>query len=147
MNNPDDIRKLGQEATLIWMKYLSQNSSTEVSLPSDDRRETINRLGKLEKLREKVFDHALRDPIKTMHNDIRSRFLQSDHFEEYCKREHQNIYDPTPVIKPPTETILDFDFPDNRSESDFTLTEIACDKYLYTAIRDFLAERKYYLYH
>lgn len=137
-----DVRKCGEAATIIWKDFLSTNSNTEVNLPSADRKETIQRLSKMEQYREKVFDVALQDPIETLHKDIRHRFIQSKQFFEYCNCEQQYEHQKPSTIKPPVHTILDFDFPDNRTESDFTLVELVCDKFLFVAMKRFLENRK-----
>ena len=142
-NNPEQIRKCGEAAVTVWRDFICQNSNREVSLPCGDRRETIMRLTKIEQYRERVFDIALQDPIQTLHKDIRHRFLMSSHFAEFCTRERQCEFEKLPSVKAPKQTVLDFDFPDNRTESDFTLTEMTCDKYLYRALRKYLEARTY----
>ena len=124
----------------IWQKFLCQNSDTEVSLPSQDRAATIERMENLDDFRNKVFDVALKDPIKTMRKDIGPRFTSSKLFTELIQREEQyGSNDSLEAVLPPKSTILDFDFPDNRNS--FTITEFVCDKYLYAAIKEYLDKR------
>ena len=123
----------------IWQKFLCQNSDTEVSLPSNDREATIERMENLDDFRNKVFEVALNDPIKTMRKDIGPRFIASTLFAELIQREEQNGNSKSLVaIEPPKSTIVDLDFDDGKT---FTITEFVSDKYLYAAIKEQLDKR------
>lgn len=124
----------------IWEEFLSQNSSTEVSLPSQDRKATIDRMEKVKEFKDQVFEVALQDPMKTLRKDIKPRFLNSKQFTEYQNREKEALSEKDVKVKKPVASLLDFDFPDNKDS--FTIEEIVNDKHLYVAMVSFLEKSR-----
>ncbi|ETW06542.1 hypothetical protein H310_02769 [Aphanomyces invadans] len=105
-NDEEDVKTCGAMAATIWKDFLSRNSPNEVSLPSEDRQVTIERMDKITKYKGKLFDVAIQDAMKTLQKDIMNRFIKSSQFSELVSRlsEATEAYDPFELVAPPNVT-------------------------------------------
>jgi hypothetical protein len=132
-------------ADRIWADYLSLNAPNEVSMPSEDRNETMERMKKPAEYRAKLFDVALQDAVKTLQKDTLARFLKSPQYTEMSQKvvkvfdmmkskafEADGAY----TVDVPAKSTLSDDKIANAKE--YPLDEILGDKILFTEMLDYL---------
>ncbi|OQS05142.1 cleavage induced hypothetical protein [Thraustotheca clavata] len=138
-NDEEDVKKCGAMAATIWKDYLSRNSPNEVSLPSEDRQITIERMDKITKFRGKLFDVAIQDAMKTLQKDTLNRFIKSVQFSELITRlsETPESFEEY-VLNPPSETLIKIATIDT---AEFTIDEILSDNYLFAEMHHYLQKK------
>ncbi|GMF26591.1 unnamed protein product [Phytophthora lilii] len=141
--DPESVQSCKEMADQIWADYLSLNSPNEVSLPSDDREQTKERMKRPGEFRGKLFDVAMQDAIKTLQKDTLMRFLKAQQYTEMAAKVsavHEMIAkvfdsDNSYQIDMPTETTLT----DERiAKGNFSLDDILGDKILFREMLDYL---------
>lgn len=143
--DPESVTTCKEMADRIWQDYLSLNSPNEVSLPSEDREQTMERMKKPGEFRGKLFDVAMQDAIKTLQKDTLMRFLKSSQYNEMSAKVTA-VYelmvkkafevDGAYQIEMPTKTQLT----DERitSTKEFSLDDILNDKILFGEMLEYL---------
>ncbi|KAJ0404618.1 hypothetical protein ATCC90586_001187 [Pythium insidiosum] len=146
--DPEAVTTCKEMADKIWADYLSLNSPNEVSLPSEDRNETMERMKKPAEYRSKLFDVALQDAVKTLQKDTLGRFLKSPQYTEMQNKVlavHEMIKakafdnEGSYHIDVPLKTSLADD--KIASTKEFPLDEILNDKILFTEMLDYLEKK------
>lgn len=141
--DPESVTTCKEMADQIWADYLSLNSPNEVSLPSEDRAETMERMKKPGEFRAKLFDVAIQDAIKTLQKDTLMRFLKSPQYNEMAAKVtavHQLLAkraleaDGVYQIDMPTRTMLTED----KVQREFSLDDILNDKIHFTEMLEYL---------
>ncbi|KAG9399124.1 hypothetical protein AC1031_012081 [Aphanomyces cochlioides] len=138
-NDEEDVKTCGAMAATIWKDFLSRNSPNEVSLPSEDRQITIERMDKITKYKGKLFEVAIQDAMKTLQKDIMNRFIKSAQFSELVSRlsESQDAYDPFELVPPPqvitTAATIE--------SADITLEDILGDTVLFEEMHTYLNKK------
>lgn len=141
----ESVTTCKEMADRIWQDYLSLNSPNEVSLPSEDRDETMERMKKPGEFRGKLFDVAMQDAIKTLQKDTLLRFLKSPQYNEMSAKVTA-VYDlmvkkafevdGSYQIEMPAKTNLT----DEKiaSTKEFSLDDILNDKILFSEMLEYL---------
>lgn len=143
--DPESVTTCKEMADRIWQDYLSLNSPNEVSLPSEDREQTMERMKKPGEFRGKLFDVAMQDAIKTLQKDTLMRFLKSSQYNEMSAKVtavHELMVkkafeiDGAYQIDMPSKTHLT----DERvtSTKEFSLDDILNDKILFGEMLEYL---------
>lgn len=143
--DPESVTTCKEMADRIWQDYLSLNSPNEVSLPSEDREQTMERMKKPGEFRGKLFDVAMQDAIKTLQKDTLMRFLKSSQYNEMSVKVtavHELMVkkafevDGAYQIDMPAKTQLT----DERitSTKEFSLDDILNDKILFGEMLEYL---------
>jgi hypothetical protein len=142
--DPESVQSCKEMADQIWADYLSLNSPNEVSLPSDDREHTKERMKRPGEFRGKLFDVAMQDAIKTLQKDTLMRFLKAQQYTEMAAKVtavHEMIVkkvfdsDSSYLIDMPTQTTLT---DDKIARGNFSLDDILGDKILFREMLDYL---------
>ncbi|KAF0682448.1 Aste57867_25400 [Aphanomyces stellatus] len=138
-NDEEDVKTCGAMAATIWKDFLSRNSPNEVSLPSEDRQITIERMDKITKFKGKLFDVAIQDAMKTLQKDIMNRFIKSSQFSELVSRlsETPDSYDPFVLVPPPAVTTTAATI----EGADITLDDILGDTVLFEEMNTYLNKK------
>nr|CCA15124.1 cleavage induced hypothetical protein [Albugo laibachii Nc14] len=134
-------------ADRIWADFLSTNSPCEVSLPSEDRLITMERLKFPGVYRQNLFEVAVKDAVKTLQKDTLGRFLKSPQFTDMetifrAVLERMN----TGAVE---DTAFDSDLPTKIAltearinlSSEYTLDEILDDKILFREMLEYLENK------
>lgn len=143
--DPEAVTTCKDMADKIWADYLSLNSPNEVSLPSEDRNATMDRMKTPAEYRAKLFDVALQDAVKTLQKDTLGRFLKSSQYSDMTKKvltvhdmmtrkafEADGAYT---IDIPVKSTLTDEKI---MSTKDYTLEEILDDKILFSEMLEYL---------
>ncbi|KAF1795829.1 RGS domain [Phytophthora cactorum] len=118
-----------------------------VSLPSDDREQTQERMKRPGEYRSKLFDVAMQDAIKTLQKDTLMRFLKAQQYNEMATKVeavHELIVkkvldsDNSYQIDMPTVTTLT---DEKIAKGNFSLDEILGDKILFREMLDYLEKK------
>ncbi|RHY03174.1 hypothetical protein DYB36_013345 [Aphanomyces astaci] len=135
-NDEDDVKTCGAMAATIWKDFLSRNSPNEVSLPSEDRQVTIERMDKITKFKGKLFDVAIQDAMKTLQRDIMNRFIKSSQFSELVSRlsEAADAFDPFELVPPSNITTSSTTI----ETAEITLDDILADAVLFEELHTYL---------
>ncbi|KAF1795842.1 RGS domain [Phytophthora cactorum] len=142
--DPESVQSCKEMADQIWADFLSLNSPNEVSLPSDDREQTQERMKRPGEYRSKLFDVAMQDAIKTLQKDTLMRFLKAQQYNEMASKVeavHELIVkkvldsDNSYQIDMPTVTTLT---DEKIAKGNFSLDEILGDKILFREMLDYL---------
>lgn len=150
--DPESVTTCKDMADRIWQDYLSLNSPNEVSLPSEDREQTMERMKKPGEYRGKLFDVAMQDAIKTLQKDTLMRFLKSPQYTEMSAKVtsvHELMVkkafevDGAYQIDMPAKTSLTDD--KITSTKEFTLDDILNDKILFGEMLEYLEKSAYWL--
>lgn len=150
--DPEAVGTCKEMADKIWADYLSLNSPNEVSLPSEDRETTMERMKKPAEFRAKLFDVAMQDAIKTLQKDTLMRFLKSQQYTEMAAKVtsvHELMVkkaleaDGAYHVDVPAKTALTDDKAANSKE--FSLDDILDDKILFTEMLEYLEKSEYCL--
>lgn len=145
--DPESVQSCKEMADQIWADFLSLNSPNEVSLPSDDRNQTQERMKRPGEYRGKLFDVALQDAIKTLQKDTLMRFLKAQQYTEMASKVtavHNSIVkkeldsDNSYQIDFPTVTTLT---DEKIAKGNYSLDEILDDKILFREMLDFLGKK------
>lgn len=143
--DPESVTTCKEMADRIWQDFLSLNSPNEVSLPSEDRDETMERMKKPGEFRGKLFDVAMQDAIKTLQKDTLLRFLKSPQYSEMSAKvtavhglmeKKAFEVDGSYQIEMPAKTSLTDD--KIASTKEFSLDEILGDKILFGEMLEYL---------
>uniref|UniRef100_K3X4P2 RGS domain-containing protein n=1 Tax=Globisporangium ultimum (strain ATCC 200006 / CBS 805.95 / DAOM BR144) TaxID=431595 RepID=K3X4P2_GLOUD len=146
--DPESVTTCKEMADRIWQDYLSLNSPNEVSLPSQDREQTMERMKKPGEFRGKLFDVAMQDAIKTLQKDTLQRFLNSPQYNEMSAKVTQVHdlmvkkaleVDGAYQIDMPTKTTLTDD--KIASTKEFSLDDILNDKILFSEMLEYLEKK------
>lgn len=145
--DPESVHTCKEMADMIWADYLSLNSPNEVSLPSEDREVTMERMKNPAEYKGKLFDVATQDAIKTLHRDTLNRFLKSPQYTEMeakIRQVHQimstkafDVDGAYEIDMPTTVKLTD----DRVNSKDFKLDEILGDKILFKEMLDYLEKK------
>ncbi|KAF0757957.1 hypothetical protein AaE_004097 [Aphanomyces astaci] len=135
-NDEEDVKTCGAMAATIWKDFLSRNSPNEVSLPSEDRQVTIERMDKITKFKGKLFDVAIQDAMKTLQRDIMNRFIKSSQFSELVSRlsEAADAFDPFELVPPSNITTSSTTI----ETAEITLDDILADAVLFEELHTYL---------
>ncbi|EQC39123.1 hypothetical protein SDRG_03331 [Saprolegnia diclina VS20] len=138
-DDEEDVKKCGAMAATIWKDFLSRNSPNEVSLPSEDRQITIERMDKITKFKGKLFDVAIQDAMKTLQKDTLNRFIKSVQFSELITRlsEAPESFEEY-VLTPPTDILIKVATIDS---AEYTIDEILADMYLFPEMHAYLQKK------
>ncbi|CEG35162.1 regulator of g-protein signaling 6-like isoform x1 [Plasmopara halstedii] len=145
--DPESVQSCKEMADQIWADFLSLNSPNEVSLPSDDREQTQERMNRPGEYRGKLFDVAMQDAIKTLQKDTLMRFLKAQQYTEMASKvlavhelivkkvlDSDNSYQ---IDLPKVTTLTD----EKIAKGNFSLDEILDDKILFREMLDFLGKK------
>ncbi|KAL0590293.1 hypothetical protein ABG067_001540 [Albugo candida] len=134
-------------AETIWAEFLSTNSPSEVSLPSEDRLITMERLKFPGVYRQNLFEVAVKDAVKTLQKDTLGRFLKSPQFKDM-----ESVFRAA-LEKMSTDTLEDAAFDNDlptkivlteeriNSSSEYSLDEILNDKILFQEMLEYLENK------
>ncbi|KAG2529951.1 hypothetical protein JM18_002493 [Phytophthora kernoviae] len=145
--DPESVQSCKEMADQIWADFLSLNSPNEVSLPSDDREQTKERMKRPGEFRAKLFDVAMQDAIKTLQKDTLMRFLKAPQYTEMADKVtavHEMIVkkqldsDSSYQIEMPTVTTLT---DEKIAKGNFSLDDILGDKILFREMLDYLEKK------
>lgn len=145
----ESVTTCKEMADRIWQDYLSLNSPNEVSLPSQDREQTMERMKTPGEFRGKLFDVALQDAIKTLQKDTLMRFLTSSQYNEMSAKvtavhglmvKKAFEVDGAYQIDLPSHTTLTDDKIAGTKE--FSLDNILDDKILFSEMLEYLEKSK-----
>lgn len=146
--DPESVTTCKEMADQIWADFLSLNSPNEVSLPSEDRAETMERMKAPGEHRGKLFDVAIQDAIKTLQRDTLMRFLKSPQYIEMAAKVTQVSEllakkaleaDGAYQVDAPARTTL----VEDKLAKEFSLDDILNDKILFTEMLDYLEKRTF----
>ncbi|KAG1687010.1 hypothetical protein DVH05_005750 [Phytophthora capsici] len=145
--DPESVQSCKEMADQIWADFLSLNSPNEVSLPSDDREQTQERMKRPGEFRAKLFDVAMQDAIKTLQKDTLMRFLKAPQYTEMATKVsavHEMIVkkvfdsDSSYQVDLPTVTTLT---DEKIAKGNFSLDDILGDKILFREMLDYLEKK------
>jgi hypothetical protein len=121
----------------IWNKYLSDNSSNQICIPSRVLENTKKRLALLHLYGKEVFQETTIDPIKTLYKDVLPRFLNSI----YCREMERRLHELFPL---PNENDLNLELPKYSNVMKLSLNQLTVEKLARIELKEILNDRILY---